>query len=323
MSDRFVSPLLVSTPGRLARIDFGRPPPEPAIDALGARLAADLSGMMAGLPASLRDEAEATLSGYCRGRAHFIALFYRPVWSFLHWLPPPDSLLLEQACRVQAAALFLHLWDDHLSDGQLAPDLVRLHLRSLVWQAFCSGTATLLQAAGVQPSRVQRLVDDYLATTHRPGSASTLADHAERMVRQVGIWRVVPLLFGQITGGPDAASALCRVVERFSVAWRLLDDVQDAASDIRTGQQNALYLACDGEGRAAWAECGRRSQGLSQPEAESWAVVCRGLESGPLEKVLSQINAELAAAETAALAQGWTGLAVELEGCRVAPALGG
>ena len=316
MSD-FISPLLVANPDALNRIDFGVPAPAPAIDALGVRLAAHVRQLAAGLPAALRAEAEATLSGYCRGRPHFIALFYRPVWSFLHWVGPCDPQLLEQACRVQAASLFLHLWDDHLSDGQLAPDLVRLHLRSLAWRAFAESAETLRRAAGVAPERVSSLVDAYLSLTHRPGQAAGLADHAERMVQQVGIWRVAPLLFGQIVGGEAAGAALCRVVERFSVAWRLVDDIQDAASDVRTGQQSALNLALDDEGRAAWADCGRRSSGMSQPEAASWTALRRRFDEGGLARVLALVDAELDSARVAAIGQGWQGLADELRGCRI------
>ena len=315
----FVSPLLVSVADPLTAVDFGRPPQDLAIDALAARLNAEVLGLAAGLPAALRAEAYAALHGYGGGVRLFIELFYRPVWSFLHWLPAPDAEALRLACRVQAMSLFLHLWDDHLADGQLAPDLVRLHLRSLAWQAFSEAAERLrvVAAAAGPVAGADALVAEYLETSHRPGIATSLADHAARMVQQVGIWRVAPLLYGGIVAGPAGARALCRVVERFSVGWRLVDDVQDAAEDVRSGQQNALELALDAEGRRAWALCRERSAGLSQPDAGAWAAVCRAIGRGGLVAVLARVNAELDDAAQAAAGQGWVGLAAELAACRI------
>lgn len=313
----FVSPLL-ATPGPLSTVDFGTPPRDPAIDALAARMDAAVMALAQALPQDLRPEAEAALRGYGGGTRLFIELFYRPVWSFLHWLPAPGSAtgeaVLAVACRVQAMALFLHLWDDHLSDGQLAPDLVRLHLRSLAWQSFSGGVDQLCRAAGLQPDAAEAMVTAYLSSVHRPGPANSLDAHAERMVRQVGIWRVVPLAYGQVVGGTAAAAALCQVVERFSVAWRLIDDVQDAAEDAARGQQNALDLALDPAGRAAWARCRNAAPDVRHA---AWAIVEAAIADGGLARVVARAQRELTTAEEAAQAQGWAGLAAELSACRI------
>jgi hypothetical protein len=312
----FVSPLRLTEPGALDWIDFGRPPPDPAIDALADRLNQEIMGLTAGLPADLRGEAKSVLGGYAGGR-RFVDLFYRPVWSFLHWVPAPaDPALLAHAIRVQAISLFLHLWDDHLSDGQLAPDLLRLHLRSLAWQRFWQEADALRAAAGLPVDMVQNLVSGYLVAVHRPGQVKTLVDHAERMVAQVGIWRVVPLLYGHIVFGPEGARALCRVVERFSVAWRLMDDVQDVAGDVGTTQQNALALALDAAGQAAWAACAAKSAGQTGPDMPTWRAVCEGFDRGALARVIAQIEVDLAAAQLAASTLGLPGLADELAACQ-------
>ena len=313
----FVSPLLVTDPDALTAIDFGHPPASPAIDALAARLDAEVLGLAASLPPALRQEAEAALRGYGGGQRLFIELFYRPVWSFLHWLPAADPEAVRLAGRVQAMSLFLHLWDDHLSDGQLAPDLVRLHLRSLAWQAYAESAERLRVIAAAPTGLIEPLVAAYLETVHRPGVARSLSEHAERMVQQVGIWRVAPLLYGRIVAGPAGGAALCRVVERFSIAWRLIDDVQDAAEDVRSGQQNALNLALDEDGRAAWHTCRAHSAALPRPEAQSWAAVGLAMQRGGLADVLARADAEVAAAMAAAAGQGWTGLAAELAACRI------
>jgi hypothetical protein len=312
----FVSPLLRAEPGALDWIDFGRPSPIPGIDALADRLNQEIMGLTAGLPAPLRGEADSVLSGYAGGR-RFVDLFYRPVWSFLHWVPAPaDPALLAHAIRVQAISLFLHLWDDHLSDGQLPLDLLRLHLRSLAWQSFWQEAEALRAAAGLPVNMVQDLVSAYLVTVHRPGQVKTLVEHAERMVAQVGIWRVTPLLYGHIVFGPEGATSLCRVVERFSVAWRLMDDVQDVAGDVATTQQNALALALDGPGQAAWAACAAKSAGQKGPDMPTWRAVCEGFDRGALAQVIAQIELELAEAQLAASTLNLPGLADELAACQ-------
>jgi hypothetical protein len=308
----FVSPLLITNQGSLPWIDFGKPGPLPAIDALADRLNAEIMALTAGLPDPLCNEAAAVLNGYAAGR-RFIDLFYRPVWSFLHWMPPPsDAGLLEQACRVQAMSLFLHLWDDHLSDGQLAPDLLRLHLRSLAWQRFRDGAEILRTHAHLPAQAFDSLVAGYLSAVHRPGLVDTLGAHAERMVAQVGIWRVVPLLYGHVAAGPAGGAGLTRIVERFSVAWRLMDDVQDVASDICGTQQNAVALALDPAGQAAWAACAARSAGKPQPDQVTWPAVHDAIGRGALTRVLSHIAEVLDDAQETATTLNLGGLADEL-----------
>ena len=317
VSEPFVSPLALSNQDALTRIDFGVPAPDAEVDALGWRLAGRIGELITALPEPLRAEAAAVLTGYHGSRAHFVSLFYRPAWSFLRWLPSAGPQVAEAAERAHALALFLHLWDDHLSDRQLDPDLIRLQLRGLAWERFSSAAQYLCAVSGVPRSQVDLLVDAYLVSTHRSGEVATLDEHAERMVQQVGIWRVVPRLYGQIVGGTADADALSLIVERFSVAWRLVDDVQDAAVDVRSGQPNAVFYAMAAAGRAEWMDCGRRSRLQGQLDGESWLQLRRDHAAAALAVVITVANANLAAARQAADARGWFGLGEELENCRV------
>jgi hypothetical protein len=319
-SAAFVSPLLITDQGTLPWIDFGQPAPLPAIDALADRLNNEIMALAAGLPPPLRDEATGILKGYAPG-SRFIDLFYRPVWSFLHWMPQhTDPALLGHACRVQAMSLFLHLWDDHLSDGQIAPDLLRLHLRSLAWQALHDGAEALRAHTPLPPDAAGSLVESYLAAVHRPGLVDSLDAHAERMVAQVGIWRIVPLLYGHIAAGPRGAAGLTRIVERFSVAWRLMDDIQDVAADICGTQQNAVALALDPADTAAWAACAAQSINQPHPDPATWPAVSDAIGRGALDRVLAYIATVLAQAQHEAAALGLDELADELAACQPANA---
>jgi hypothetical protein len=229
---------------------------------------------------------------------------------------PDDATLLDLACKVQAMSLFLHLWDDHLSDGQLAPDLLRLHLRSLAWQAFWNGAEALRAAAGLPQRALDSLVAGYLSTVHRPGLVDTIDAHAERMVAQVGIWRVAPLLYGQVAAGPAGSAGLTCIVERFSVAWRLMDDIQDVASDICGTQQNAVALALDPAGKLAWATCASRSAGQLRPDAATWPDVHAAIGRGALAATLTHVVQALTEAKAAATALNLDGLAAEIASCQ-------
>ena len=137
----FVSPLRIGRQTAFTPLRFGAVAPRPEIAALRRDLDDRLAAILSPLPAPLWREALSTLDRYAGSAGDFYSLFYVPVWSFLHWVPaaagePLDSALLADARTAQALGLFLHLWDDHLCDGQLAVDLLRLQVRTQAWQTY-------------------------------------------------------------------------------------------------------------------------------------------------------------------------------------------
>jgi hypothetical protein len=94
-----------------------------------------------------------------------------------------------------------------------------------------------------------------------------------------------------------------------------MDDVQDVTSDICGTQQNAVMLALDPAGRAAWAACARRSAGQPRPDPATWPDVRDAIQHGALGTVLSHIRRALSDARSAASALQLPGLADELAAC--------
>lgn len=272
----FVSPLAIAGDSPLLRFRFGDVRPDPAIEALRRSMNAELFALAGRLPPRLAEEARAILTGYC-GDGDFFRLFYVPTWSFLLWsgLAEPLATL---ALRGHAASLFLHLWDDHLADGQLAPDLLRLQMRSLAHEAFLTSCQELAAALGAPDSLIARREAAYLETAHCGTGATDLESYARAAMAQMAIWSVVPALIDHAKG-----SRLEPMVEAFIIAWRLIDDVQDAAVDAASGQENAVWYALD-----------------ARPGLQATALIDFVITSGAAGKVADRAQTELERAAEAA-----------------------
>jgi hypothetical protein len=296
----FRSPLLRGRRDPLNQLRFGTPAPDHERESLRERLDASLRATVAVLPGALRDEAAALLEGYGAGKLTFIGLFYSPTWSFLAERPLADEQR-SLAERVQAHALLLHLWDDHLCDGQLAPDLVRLHLRTIAWGQFEAGARALARLRGHDEAAVDAALERYFGSLVGGGRAAVgdLDAYLDRFRDEVAIWTLVPALV-------DGSSSLVTAVEHFSVAWRLLDDIQDTHEDLLADHHSAVWWACDDAQRSVWA-AGREAQ----PQA--WADLLLAFDSaGLVSGLLRRIRDHLRLAHDAAIAANCPKLAADL-----------
>jgi len=300
--------------------DFGAFTPDPKIVAQADRLEAKLALAVGDLPPAMAKEAAGELKMYAGHRPRFIDLFYVPIWSFLHWIPVAhpgmDAGALEKAQEAHALSLFLHLWDDHLSDAQLPPNLMRLQLRAVAWERYRAAVRSLAAMVPGGDEIATRLIHGYLTSCHQPPPATDQKSFSDRFIQQIGIWLVVPTLLGHLTGGPNRARELCAVIEAFAVAWRMIDDVQDIDKDIVSGQQNAVWFELNAPGRQVWEYCRIASAGGARPEPTTWQIATNTICGGALQSTLRQVVDLLSQAETLAAKAGWAGLAAEMAACR-------
>jgi hypothetical protein len=318
----FESPLRIKLHTEFTAIRFGSAQMTPEVARLRQVLNDILWETTLTLPEPLDSEARSILSGYAGGENDFYRLFYVPAWSFLHWVPalshvPVQPELLKAARTGHAMSLFLHLWDDHLVDQQLPLDLLRLQLRTLAWQHFETASRWLCHEVGGEPNLFDQHARAYLTSLYHPTPVSDLNDYCRRFTHQIAIWTVVPQLLGHGLASPEAAAQLCRIINSFAIAWRLLDDVQDIHLDLLQGEITAVWLELDEQGRREWASCSSHSIARGELDLESWAPLVEAMRrSGCLNRLLARIDEALCDASDAAAASGWSGLALELDQCR-------
>ena len=315
----FVSPLQIRLHTAFSAIRFGQVALQPEIEKLRGDLESRLAATLTELPPPLWHEAVSTIDRYAGAAASFYSLFHVPIWSFLHWVPdaqtaaPLDPRLIGDAKTAQALALFLHLWDDHLCDGQLPVDLLRLQVRTQAWQSYAAAAHRLADKVAPVTRIVEDHIDRYLTASQANGDVDDFDAFCRRFTDQIAIWTLVPGLLGQATGGEPAAIALRQVVESFSLAWRLLDDLQDIDRDLMAGVQSAVWHCLDASGRGAWQRC--RAAWLSRNELDQrrWDELVQHVSHcGCVPRLLGLVDGHVVAAMRAAAAQGWSGMVAEL-----------
>ena len=264
------------------------------------------------LPAPLRDQAVLTVQQHLpRSRADGIANFfdqYYPLsWSTLHWLVDSARLesaraLLGPALRAQAAALFLHQFDDHLVDGQILLDNLTLQLRTEAWMSFREDVDRLASRIEDGPAIASSMISDYLVTIYQPPECCDLAAFEAAYRAELHTVLLTFALIAQVSGYDR--DKVVTMAESAGLAWRHLDDLRDWAADARAGKLSRLYHSLPASGQTAWHQCvGRPADALE------WHVLRGELDKLGGTVVLSPINNHLDAAATAATALGLPGLA--------------
>ncbi len=320
--NRFNSPLRITEQTIFTRIDFGPASAGPEIVRLRQSMNASLLRLAEALPESLREEANAILYGYADG--DFFRLYYVPMWSFLHHAIESsldsrfNQAMQHEAKEAHAMALFLHLLDDHLCDGQLRTTMLLLQLRTLAWQRFLSTSRSLSTRLGLDPMLFDEHTASYITSLHQTEQVLDAEAYEHRFRRQMSICTLVPRLVGYASSGHTGSESLVGIIEDFGIAWRLLDDIQDISADACKGEQTSVWLELDSEGRNCWEACRERfaAEGGSLNPALYDKLAAFILETGCLYRLFVRIGQKLLGAARSAASQGWLDMALELEQCR-------
>jgi hypothetical protein len=318
---QFESPLQLSSPAEFSSVRFGSVTEQSEISVLRWELNNILFHTFASFPDPLKQEAMSIVTGYSGGNGDFFGLFYVPTWSFLHWIPPGSGVTwLHEARVAHALALFIHLWDDHLCDRQLSIDILKLHIRTAAWQRMALTIRTLNLHCVPHIDWFEHCSTRYLTAIHEPRSVQNVDDYCQHFCAEIAIWTMVPYLLGielDALNGTGVAAALSECIERFSVSWRLLDDIQDIHADVYTNKKSAVWLALTDPGRQLWKDCHLASQERGSLDMETFAVLASFIrEDGCQSRLTDLIHLNLQTAIDIATAHGWKEIAYEIAQCK-------
>ncbi|MET9834749.1 hypothetical protein ABZ078_36925 [Streptomyces sp. NPDC006385] len=248
----------------LASLNFGEVPLTAEHQALCRWLNGRIPALCARMPTPLRDTALLALQiGLCQGSARNVARFYdkyyAPAWTVIPCLAAGTTHRHVNGDRVldalgaQAAAMFLHLLDDHLADGDLPVDHLFLHLRTEAWNEFRACLARLSEDVPGSELIVEPLVERYFTHIHNPPEQEDLSSYEAVFRGQSATWLIAPLLTAALAGhGPERQVSLREMYEEFCLAWRALDDLRDCAADAAAGQPTAIFHLLPPRHRNGW-----------------------------------------------------------------------
>jgi hypothetical protein len=265
------------------------------------------------LPAELSEQGQQLLAQYYPPNSDdLFSLFYQPVWSFLHWFDDVP----ECAVTAHAVALFLHLWDDHILDRQLAETEVTLAVRDTLMrameQSFIEFSSPLTESLSYREQS-----DRYSAALKNTTQLATLPEYMARFREQIAIWTLVPhwLVFNQ--SGQRAADAMVQVIENFCMAWRLVDDIEDIDQDIKQKSKTAVYLAATDKGKQLWQKSEIAQHVTASGQSDSYCELLSVLHAaGTVDELLNQARSYLNDAIGLCGCFGWREIEQELKEAR-------
>jgi len=216
------------------------------------------------LPQSMQTKAVLFLVNYLRtsfdGSQNFVGYFYVPAWSILFWLHRscPDNRKLhpnyvKDAKIGHTMAMFLHAFDDHLTDGQLPATHLALLIRSQAWMIMSQAFKKLAKGVDQGPEIVSNLIDDYYSSISKSDGAESLDSYCDLFRKQMATWSIVPVLMAKRTcANEEFVRSVQAAYSSFGIAWRLLDDLQDIEKDMMRGIHSSIYACLNKDLKRWW-----------------------------------------------------------------------
>ena len=125
-------------------------------------------------------------------------------------------------------AMFLHAFDDHLTDGQLSVTHLNLLMRSQSWMIMSQAYERLAKGVKNGADIVRAFIDDYYSSIAISDDRS-LDGYCAIFRKQMATTLVVPVLLARkICQDEEFSRAIQSAYSSFGIAWRLLDDTSIA-----------------------------------------------------------------------------------------------
>jgi hypothetical protein len=255
----------------------------------------------------------------------FFRTYYSPTWSIIYWLSQLRSSshkLTDQDIRnakaAHSMAMFLHAVDDHLVDGELPVSHLAILLRSQAWVIMSQAMQRL--AAGIRGGEhiVCQLIDDYYASIRDGRKVQSVDEFCDLFRKQMATGMVAPVLLAKkLSANRDFADALQYGYGCFGVAWRLIDDIKDIESDMRTGAHSVIYYHLPKDLRKLW-HTPAPGAGQNEDRASTAPIFEHLFDNRIIEHVKCRICSEIEKAAAIAADHNMSGWAEELN-CLLAP----
>ena len=216
------------------------------------------------LPKSTRTKAALFLVEYLQGSfnssLNFVNYFYAPAWSILFWLNRScpnnrklDPKYMKDAKTGHTMAMFLHAFDDHLTDGQLTVTHLALLMRSQSWMIMSQTYERLAKGVENGAAIVRGFIDDYYSSISKSDETQSLDCYCALFKKQMATCLVVPILMARkICRDEEFSRSIQSAYSSFGIAWRLLDDLQDIEKDMFKGVHSSIYVCLNEDLRGLW-----------------------------------------------------------------------
>ena len=168
-----------------SEIDFGPVTLSESTRRFRSELDREILSFCTSLPESTQADALAFLSTYMNNPfgadSSFFSDYYAPSWTIIYWIiqyvnevtgAPP--LEVSSAKTAHSMAMFLHSFDDHLSDGELPTSHLALLLRSQSWIRMTAALSRLGRGIEGGLAAIREFINDYYSSITCSHQASSL-----------------------------------------------------------------------------------------------------------------------------------------------------
>jgi hypothetical protein len=216
-----------------------------------------------------------------------------------------------------AMAMFLHAFDDHLTDGQLPVTHLALLMRSQSWMIMNRAFEKLARGVPRGAAIVSDFIDDYYSSIGRSDETESLDSYCAVFRKQMATWLVVPVLMARrIYADEKFVRSVQAIYSSFGIAWRLLDDLQDIEKDMMRGVHSSIYVCLNKDVRGWWDKDPEKKKDQNKKDVQT--ILRYVLEKNVIDSIKDRACSELESAASRADSCYMAGFADELR-CLLRP----
>lgn len=248
-----------------------------------------------------KDIVKNKIEKYTGGKGDFFILFYPFTWSFLYFFKDSKKCF-EKIIELHAISLFMHLWDDHLTDGRIEGNSLNDRIFLAANERYNTLIVYLTDIHEINEKWFGDAYSTYSKATSKKVEHEHLNDFLEYFKTEIEIWKPAPFLL-------DRSGRMLGAICHFCVCWRIADDLSDLHEDVHTSTKSSVWYALDAEGKALWSQA---------KSADGFKNLVNYIQMHCInDKLIERALDELYQAEQLCIQSNWNGLAEQLSTIRM------